>query len=152
MMNGEYIGYGIIALAALIVLLLVMFAVGLMVYSTGYMLMKGERMKARVVDMELSKASYGYSCCAEVVFERDGQLIQMTTQPIAMYGILFAERLMQRTLHRWKGCELTVLYGKPYKKRNAQVCILRWIWKEIFWEMVIIAILLLAAIAINDRI
>lgn len=152
MTNGEYIGYGIIALVALIAVLLVVLAVGLMVYSTGYMLMKGERLKARIVDMELSKASHGCSCCAVVEFERNGQLLRMTTQPIAMYGILFAERLMQRALRRWKGRELTVLYGKPYKKRDAQVCILRWIWKEIFWEMAIIAILLLAAIAIIDRI
>lgn len=125
---------------------------GASIYSTGYMLFKGERLKAKVVDMELCQASRGQNCHAVVEFMREGRAVRMTTTPVSNYAGLTAERRMQRSLRRWKEREVTVLYARPFRKREAQVCILRWMWKEIFWETVMIAIMALTACAIADRI
>jgi len=114
-------------------------------YLLGYAFVKGERFYAQIVDVEERPADR-VACYAPVVkFERNGHSMRMPAEPLIVLLPFFAMRRVRRRLLLWQKRNVTVLYARPFPKREPYVCIVDWIWKDI---PVIALLVLLTAVAL----
>lgn len=117
----------------------------LWIYRLCCALVKGERFRGRIVDIEERPADR-VACYAPVIeIEQGGKKVRVAAEPLIVLLPLFSRRRIRRKMLRWKERERVVLYARPFAKRAAYVCIASWIWMDI---PIVALLVLLTAVAL----